>query len=332
MTYEIIFLFLFIVALAVIIYNVCTRNRESETPETENSENSENDFDEDTPVFNDFEAPTLERLKAENYNAKVILIIGNEYLDSFQYGNDGALGGVITDLENVHAFYVKKGGWLNIYGEHLGNFERDVIHEKKATARALYDAVEIAAKYLKLVPGKNIFKIYSSGHGSQRWKRGDDADNYSETYVMYDQVVFDDDFNAYIDEKCNRNIDVLIETDRCFAGGLSRASLHVGVSKYLPSQITKNVKAYTRMAKETISKPRKKYLASSAEKETSGDLGAGIGGEYTSKAYDIRRKCADKISYADFISQCRAVVKGQTPKLANAWKEKTDWRDTVCIE
>jgi Caspase domain len=303
--------------------------------ETSNDEvDSETSDEVEQPIIDEIPIaegkPEVEKI---DYSAKVICIIGNEFLDKFQYGNDGALDGVYTDLVNVHTYYKQLGGWLNIYGEPLDNFERDVIHEKDATAEAMFDAVDRSWTVLSKFAGKKLAKFYSSGHGSQKWKMGDDLDNYAETYVLYNKMVVDDDFNAYIDSKFDSSVDVLIETDRCFSGGLSRAGLHVGVAKFLSPDITKNIDCYHRNSKKgkAVGNVRKKFIASSAENETSGDLGNEFGGEYTSKAYLIRRLKKDNISYADFISEVRKIVKGQTPKLSNYSKRST-WKDTLRIE
>lgn len=307
-----------------------------------NKHKIEFDVIEDTLVTNEIdvmttEADALEMEEVERnpppavaYVAKILHIIGNEFINPKAYGSNGALGGVFTDLGNVHDFYVKQGGWLNIYGEPLGNFDRDVLHGEKATASAMKNAILQVASTFN-IKGKKLFKQYSSGHGSQVFKKGDDQDNYAEVFVLYDQTVEDDEYRRFLQSTLNDSFDVILETDRCFSGGLSKAILGA-TPKSLPANFAEKVPLATFLSAYNISKGCKiKYISASSENETAGDLGEGVGGSYTSVAYRLRR--AQAFSYSSFIAACIKNVRGQKPTLSNANDEKyKDWTNTKLLQ
>ena len=350
---------LFVIALmgVIVFFNQPTDDEEVTEDETgtntepgtdpvaENTAEFDGYFEEENPVFTDNEAPSLANykpLQKREYTARIIHIFGNEFIDPKVFnGSDGALEGVATDIQNVWEYYKNLSlktadAYFNVFGEQFGlNIWRDTTSRKTATMASLKGVVDCMVQSFATHQGLLLFKQISSGHGTQVWKRGDDADNYSEAYVCYNGCVLDDDFRAYLGTVLDDRFDVVIEADRCFSGGLAKGFISSGRKpKALRMSDAEGapVFVFTKSKTPPKTKPRIKFLAACSENETAADLGVERGGAYLFTTYNLLKKANGNISYADLIAKTRDGCKiWQTPRLFNGDGKKT-WSDEVKVE
>lgn len=314
-------------------------------PVDENTAEFDGYVEEENPVFTDNEAPFLSNdkpLPTREYTARIIHVFANEFIDPKVFnGSDGALEGVPTDLKNVWEYYKAlslktPGNYLNVFGEQFGlNILRDTISGKYATMAALKGSIDTVVKTCVGMEGLFLFKQISSGHGTQVWKRGDDADNYSEAYVCYNGTVLDDDYRAYVNSVLDNRFDVVLENDRCFSGGLAKSFIGRGRKpKALLTFDVKDAPNFVFKADKNLPKtlPRIKFLAACSENETAADLGVERGGAYLFTAYNILKRANGNFSYANLIADTRIACKiWQTPRLFNGDGKKT-WSDELKAE
>jgi metacaspase-1 len=93
--------------------------------------------------------------------------------------------------------------------------DRTILLTKQATAKAVLDRIDAAAK--KLVTG-DIFFLSNSSHGGQvEDTNGDDKDGMDETWVMYDRMIVDDELYACW-AKFKKGVRIIVLSDSCHSG------------------------------------------------------------------------------------------------------------------
>lgn len=169
----------------------------------------------------------------------ISLHIGLNAVDPKQYeGWSGDLVACEFDAKDMEAL-----------AEAQGFTDRTILLTKQATAQAVLDHIDAAAK--ELVAG-DIFFITNSSHGGQvPDKNGDEDDKMDETWVMYDRMIVDDELYARW-AKFKKGVRIVVLSDSCHSGS---------VIKFVPDFISgKRSKAMPLEAnKRTYLAHKKKY-------------------------------------------------------------------------
>lgn len=134
--------------------------------------------------------------------------IGLNKIDPSHYGSSCALAGCINDAKDMLQIAKDKG------------FDQSyILIDKEGTSDALLALLAKAAKKLK--KGDFLFLTYS-GHGAHVWDNNDDeADGKDETWCMYDRMVIDDEL-ALCWSKFKDGVKILMLSDSCHSGTVSR--------------------------------------------------------------------------------------------------------------
>jgi metacaspase-1 len=149
------------------------------------------------------------------------LHIGLNGVDPKHYGGwPGTLAACEADAEDMAAIATAK------------KFSAKILLTTKATRKAVLAELARAARTLKA--GDTFFLTYS-GHGGQLPdKNGDEIDDHQdETWCLYDGQVPDDELNdAYA--KFAKGVRVLVLSDSCHSGTVTKMAFYRGTPKHLP--------------------------------------------------------------------------------------------------
>ena len=149
------------------------------------------------------------------------LHIGLNAVDPKHYGGwPGTLAACEADAEDMTAIATAK------------KFSAKTLLTTRATRKAVLAELARAAKTLKA--GDTFFLTYS-GHGGQLPdKNGDEIDDHQdETWCLYDGQVPDDELNdAYA--KFAKGVRVLVLSDSCHSGTVTKMAFYRGTPKHLP--------------------------------------------------------------------------------------------------
>jgi hypothetical protein len=137
--------------------------------------------------------------------------IGLNHVDPRHYeGWDGRLAACENDARDMAALANKQG------------FESSVLPSATATARAVIDVIDGAAKSLRK---GDLFLLTYAGHGGQvRDLNGDekDGDRMDETWVCFDRQLVDDELYERW-SKFKSGVRILVLSDSCHSGTVTRA-------------------------------------------------------------------------------------------------------------
>ncbi|MBP6624632.1 MAG: caspase family protein [Chitinophagaceae bacterium] len=132
-------------------------------------------------------------------------------IDPAYYGNDGALAGCINDLKAMKKISVKYA-----YDEIFTFIDEESTHQH------LVATLKYAAKKLK---AKDTLFITYSGHGgSVRDNNKDESDGLDETWCLYDRMILDDEL-GYLWSKFKKGVRIIMVSDSCHSGSVSRGVL-----------------------------------------------------------------------------------------------------------
>lgn len=156
------------------------------------------------------------------------LHVGLNTVDPRHYGSDAPLAACHFDAEDMET--VARGAGFEVLGTLLS---------PKATRDAVMGGIEAAAKALK--PG-DIFLLTYAGHGSQvpDYNRDED-DGADETWCLFDGMLIDDEIYD-LWRRFADNVRVLVISDSCHSGTVTRAAigaeaLDLAGSRLLPPAI-----------------------------------------------------------------------------------------------
>lgn len=134
--------------------------------------------------------------------------IGLNKIDPAHYGSNGALKGCINDAKAMLAIAKKKG------------FDESyILTDKEGTYKSLVTHLKKAAE--KLEKGDLLFISYA-GHGASVWdNNNDENDGKDETWCLYDRMILDDEL-AECWARFKDGVKVLMVSDSCHSGSVSR--------------------------------------------------------------------------------------------------------------
>lgn len=139
----------------------------------------------------------------------IALSIGVNFLDPNHYGNwDGKLNGCEHDAYAMSNISKSK------------NFSTTILLSRDATVVNVIQKIENATEILK---SGDIFILTYAGHGGQiEDKNADEDDKKDETWCLYDRQLLDDELNYYL-SKFHRGVRILVFSDSCHSGTITRA-------------------------------------------------------------------------------------------------------------
>ena len=109
--------------------------------------------------------------------------------------------------------------WANLLA--FSGFQVEKILDKQATRKNILNALE--GLVTSAGSGDQIVFTYS-GHGtSVADKSGDEIDSYDEALYVYDGVLLDDELRAIL-QKLNPGVHMVVISDSCFSGSVTRVS------------------------------------------------------------------------------------------------------------
>lgn len=134
--------------------------------------------------------------------------VGLNEIDPAHYGDGNSLRGCINDANAMHAIAKNKGfddSYLLIDKD--GTYKNLVTHLKKAAR--------------KLKKGDFLFISYA-GHGASVFDNNEDEDDgKDETWCLYDRMILDDELAEYW-AKFKDGVKILMISDSCHSGSVSR--------------------------------------------------------------------------------------------------------------
>lgn len=134
--------------------------------------------------------------------------IGLNKIDPAHYGSSYALAGCINDANAMHDIAKSKGfdqSYLLI--DEDGSYKKVVAHLKKAAAKLKKD---------------DFLFISYAGHGASVWDNNNDEDDgKDETWCLYDRMILDDELAACW-AKFKTGVRILMISDSCHSGSVSR--------------------------------------------------------------------------------------------------------------
>ncbi len=136
----------------------------------------------------------------------IALLVGLKSVDPAAYGGDGAEGchGCEHDVDNM----------VKVISS-VGKYEINILKTRQATASAITTGIGAAARTLK---SGDMFVFYYSGHGGLKTDiNGDEADQYDETLVAYDQQIIDDEL-AKLWLEFAPSVRIVMLSDSCNSG------------------------------------------------------------------------------------------------------------------
>ena len=152
----------------------------------------------------------LERAKGKSVKVKDVemkkaLCVGiNNYPGIF---ND--LKGCVNDAND----------WANLLA--FSGFQVEKMLDKQAKKQNILNALD--GLVTNAIPGDQIVFTYS-GHGTTiADKSGDEVDNYDEALYVHDGVLLDDELRAIL-QKLNPEVHMVVISDSCFSGTVTRVS------------------------------------------------------------------------------------------------------------
>ena len=139
---------------------------------------------------------------------KLSLHIGINECDPEHYGGwDGKLEGCENDCNVMSEIALRNG------------FDPRVIKTKEATRKRVMD--EIISFTEKCEPGDTFLLTYA-GHGNyHKDHSGDETDGYDETWVLYDDELFDDEIHGMFTQ-FQPGVRVVVFSDSCHSASVSK--------------------------------------------------------------------------------------------------------------
>lgn len=130
-------------------------------------------------------------------------------------GND--LKGCINDAND----------WANLL--QLNGFETKIILDKQASRKNLLNELE---NLITAAEAEDVVVFTYSGHGTNVLDTsGDEIDSYDEALYVYDGIILDDELREII-QKVKAGVHLIIISDSCFSGTVTRIA-SVGNSRYV---------------------------------------------------------------------------------------------------
>lgn len=134
--------------------------------------------------------------------------IGLNVIDAGHYGSSNVLKGCINDAKAMHAISKSK------------DFDESyLLIDKDGTYKKVTTQLKKAARKLK--KGDFLFITYA-GHGASVWdNNNDENDGKDETWCLYDRMILDDELAACW-AKFKDGVRILMVSDSCHSGSVSR--------------------------------------------------------------------------------------------------------------
>ena len=273
-------------------------------------------------------------LTIEPKNKLFYYAIGMSIVDKKQYnGWDGALEGTKHDPTNLENAIEK---YYNINNK-FSQIEKLIITDAACTDENVLKNIAYLSE--KAIVGDTVVILYT-GHGGQLWdSNGDEADDFDETWVLYNRQL-PDDYIFLALAQFKKGVKVILLSDSCHSGTVYRNAENIATSerrstKVIPHSVdvnltqTDNSVVLKKLASQhlnTIQIGKLKmdksiniscdlfFISGCKDDETSGDLPTG--GIFTTAFISILDRYEGNISFQDMILELQKTTKGQTPQLS----------------
>ncbi len=155
--------------------------------------------------------------------------IGLNQIDPAHYGSSNTLTGCINDANAMLAIAKSKGfdeSYLLIDKD--GSYKKVITHLKKAAGKLKKD---------------DFLFISYAGHGASVWdNNADESDGKDETWCLYDRMILDDELAACW-AKFKSGVKILMLSDSCHSGSVSRTMNSQGeLVDDIPAEGTRGLK------------------------------------------------------------------------------------------
>lgn len=202
----------------------------------------------------------------------------------------------------------------------LNGFETKVILDKQATRSALLDALE---NLIANAVADDVIVFTYSGHGTNVIDTsGDEEDSYDEALYVYDGILLDDALRAVI-QKTRPGVHLVIISDSCFSGTVTRVS-PTGVPRYMK---TDDIPPHFTLKKKLLSEEDMIEILLSGCDDDEYSYDAFINGRWNGAfSATAIRLIKDKLTYNQFYSAVRSKLPSseypQTPQLEGSTANK----------
>jgi hypothetical protein len=202
----------------------------------------------------------------------------------------------------------------------LNGFETKIILDKQATRKNLLDELE---NLIMNADAEDTVVFTYSGHGTNVIDTsGDEDDGYDEALYVYDGVLLDDALRAVI-QKTKPGVHLVIISDSCFSGTVTRVS-PTGIPRYMK---TDEIPPHFKLKKKLLSEEDmvEILLSGCDDDEYSYDayINGRWSGAFSTNAISVIK---DKLNYNEFFTAVRGLLPSreypQTPQLEGSAANK----------
>jgi len=208
--------------------------------------------------------------------------------------------------------------WANLL--QLNGFDTKVILDKQATRANLLTELE---NLITDAEAEDVIVFTYSGHGTNVIDTsGDEDDGYDEALYVYDGILLDDELRAII-QKTKIGVHLVVISDSCFSGTVTRVS-PTGVPRYMK---TAEIPAHFKLKKKLLSEEDmvEILLSGCDDDEYSYDayINGRWSGAFSANAISVIK---DRLTYNEFYAAVRGILPSreypQTPQLEGSTANK----------
>ncbi|HEX9973167.1 MAG TPA: caspase family protein [bacterium] len=208
--------------------------------------------------------------------------------------------------------------WANLL--QLNGFDTKVILDKQATRANLLTELE---NLITDAEAEDVIVFTYSGHGTNVIDTsGDEDDGYDEALYVYDGILLDDELRAII-QKTKIGVHLVVISDSCFSGTVTRVS-PTGVPRYMK---TAEIPAHFKLKKKLLSEEDmvEILLSGCDDDEYSYDayINGRWSGAFSANAISVIK---DRLTYNEFYAAVRGILPSreypQTPQLEGSTPNK----------
>ncbi|MCU0644791.1 MAG: caspase family protein [bacterium] len=223
-------------------------------------------------------------------------------------GSTNDLQGCVNDAKD----------WSNLL--QLNGFETKIILDKQATRANLLTELE---NLITNAAAEDVIVFTYSGHGTNVIDTsGDEEDSYDEALYVYDGIILDDELRAVI-QKAKPGVHLVIISDSCFSGTVTRVS-PTGIPRYIK---TDEIPPHFKLKKKLLSEEDmiEILLSGCDDDEYSYDayINDRWNGAFSANAISLIQ---NKLTYIEFYSALRELLPSreypQTPQLEGSTVNK----------
>lgn len=218
--------------------------------------------------------------------------------------------------------------WCSVLSEH--GFETSLMLDEQATRQNIQSALE---NLVTSASEGDVVAFTYSGHGTQALDfSGDEGDTYDEALYVYDGKILDDDLRVIIN-KMDRRATLLVISDSCFSGSVTRFIPENAKPRFMPVDGLSDYRQVRQRFLLPQADMPELLLSGCTDSEYSydADINGRYNGAMSAMAIRVIRQ-NPRLTYNEFYAQLRQLLPSkdfpQTPQLEGSDAHK----DTMLFE